>query len=102
MTLGFDDRTEWWAWIERLAKHLAADPDLADAFERTPGKVAQQLGIPPEAIGSVLAKLSRSVLAASSLEADPLDSTHVEPGQTAEGQPSQVIAPAVPGPDPPR
>ncbi len=54
------DRSAVWAWIEQLAACLAADPDLVGAFERTPGKVARQLGIPDEAIGPVLAMLSRS------------------------------------------
>lgn len=48
-----------WAWIEQLAAQLSADRDLAEAFERTPGKIAGQVGIPSDAIESVLALLSR-------------------------------------------
>ena len=56
-----DSRSSSWTWIEQLAGQLAADRELAEAFERTPGKVAREVGIPPEAIAAVLAALSRPV-----------------------------------------
>lgn len=71
MTPGFEDRTDRWMWIEQLARQLAADRELADSFERTPGKVLRQLGFPPEAIGPVLAALSRSPLPESDFRARP-------------------------------
>ena len=45
-------------WLELLRRGLENDPDLADAFERTPGKVAHRLGIPYAQVSEVLARFT--------------------------------------------
>jgi hypothetical protein len=46
------------ALAEGIADRLRSDPELVSAFERTPGKVVQQLGVEPRLVASVLEELS--------------------------------------------
>jgi hypothetical protein len=61
-----DRRSRSWALIAQLAERLAADEELAAEFERTPGKVAQQVGVPRDSVPDVLAALSRPIDPAAS------------------------------------
>jgi hypothetical protein len=66
-----DRRSRSWELIARLAERLAADEELAAEFERTPGKVAQQVGVPRDAVPDVLAALSRPIDSAATDSSPP-------------------------------
>ncbi len=44
-----------WLLIAQIADRLAVDSDLAEEFERTPGKVLRSLGVEPEDLAVALA-----------------------------------------------
>jgi hypothetical protein len=49
-----------WSLIADLAERLAADDDLAEEFERTPGKVLRRLGVADHDVAGVLTALQRA------------------------------------------
>lgn len=64
------ERSRRWSLVADIAERLVDDRDLAEEFERTPGKVLRLLGIRESDIAEVLAILQQARELAS---ADPVE-----------------------------